>query len=73
MKSANPKFYATGDSGFIEKIGRFVGYGYGTMLVYYAPQTCEYIQFTPWNSIVKNVINRDLLEKYKKEMTDGTP
>ena len=69
MPSRNPSFYTTGEKGFIEKIGTFSGYGYGTMLVYYAPYICEYVQFTPWNSIVKNIISRELLDKYKREVT----
>lgn len=70
MKSHNPKFYTTGDSGFVELYGTWAEYGYGVMLVYYAPRLCKYVQFTPEGSFIKKVIDRPLLDAYKRDVTE---
>lgn len=56
------------DPVFFERIAYFRNFGYGTMLVYWNGKTLEYVQFTPVDSFVKEVLSRELLDLYKKDM-----
>lgn len=56
------------DSAFFERYGFFKSYGDGLMLVYWSGTKLEYVMFTPHYSNVKKIINKELLEKYKKEI-----
>jgi hypothetical protein len=55
---------------FFERYAQFAGYGYGCMLVYFDGRSLEYVLFSPIDSLKKTVVNKDLLDKYKKEATN---
>lgn len=56
------------DPVFFERYAHFRDYGFGCMLVYWTGSTLEYVQFSYINSFKKEVINKELLVKYKKEI-----
>lgn len=56
------------DPAFIESFGNFREYGDGTMLSHWTGNSLEYVLFTPFDSLKKVVIDKDLLDKYKKEI-----
>lgn len=53
---------------FFERYGYFRDYGDGTMLVYWTGSLLEYVLFTPFGSPKKEIINKELLDNYKKEL-----
>ena len=53
---------------FFERYGYFREYGDGLMLVHWTGKALEYVLFTPYESLKKVVIDKDLLDKYKKEI-----
>lgn len=56
------------ESAYFERFGYFSGYGDGTMLVFWSGRHLEYVLFTPFDSPKKEVISKELLDKYKKEI-----
>jgi hypothetical protein len=56
------------ESAFFESFGHFAGYGDGTMLVFWTGRNLEYVLFTPYESPKKEVISKELLDRYKKEI-----
>lgn len=56
------------EAAFFERYGYFQNYGDGLMLVHWTGSSLEYVLFTPFGFPKKEVINKDLLEKYKKEI-----
>lgn len=59
------------EAAYFESYGYFKDYGDGLMLVHWTGSSLEYVMFTPYNSNVKKIINKELLDKYKKEMLDS--
>jgi hypothetical protein len=57
------------ESAYFERYGYFQGYGDGLMLVHWTGRKLEYVLFTPYESLKKEVINKGLLEEYKKEIS----
>lgn len=53
---------------YFERYGYFKDYGDGVMLVFWTGRLLEYVLFTPFGSPRKEVISRELLDKYKKEI-----
>lgn len=56
------------EAAFFERYGYFQGFGDGLMLVYWTGRNLEYVLFTPWGSPKKEIINKELLDNYKKEI-----
>lgn len=65
MKLKLPK-----ESAFFERFGYFTEYGDGVMLVHWSGHALDYVLFTPWGSPKKVVINKELLDKYKKDVVE---
>jgi hypothetical protein len=61
------------EKGFLEVYKNWVGFGFGSMLIYIEPPTeksrravCEYVMFKEDDSYKKVVINKDLLDLYNR-------
>lgn len=53
--------------GFFEVIKNYAKYGHGTMLCYFNGTILNYVLFTPTNSLKKVVVDKHLLEEYKRQ------
>lgn len=53
------------EDGFIEKIGYFAKWGYGTMVIAVGKTRCVYVQFTLDGHMDRQVIDEDLFEQYR--------
>jgi len=56
---------------FWEHYGTFNHYGKGSMLVFWSGKSLQYVMFTPDKSFKKEVIDKELLEKYKKDVVEA--
>ena len=56
------------ESAFFERYGYFKDHGDGLMLVHWTGRSLEYVMFTPYNSNIKRIISKELLDKYKKDI-----
>ena len=60
-----------GQPAFFEAIKHFGAYGYGTMLYYHDGVLLHEVQFTPHESLVKEVISKELHRKFKEGVEKG--
>lgn len=56
------------EAAYFERYGYFDQYGDGLMLVHWSGKRLDYVLFTPYDSLRKVVIDKDLLDKYKKDI-----
>lgn len=56
------------EAAYFERYGYFQEYGDGLMLVHWSGRNLQYVLFSPYDSLKKVVIDKELLEKYKKEI-----
>jgi hypothetical protein len=55
---------------YFERYGYFQHYGDGLMLVHWSGIALEYVLFSPFGNPKKEVINQELLDKYKQEVVE---
>lgn len=60
-----------GQPAYFEVLRRFAKYGYGTMLYYHDGVLLHEVQFTPEDSDIKTVINKELHRKFKDSVEKG--